>query len=57
MLPVFLSKTLRELLEYRESSDYDLELKDVELVAQKTFQQAEAFLNEVIKWQGITQSP
>jgi uncharacterized protein (UPF0332 family) len=57
ILPVFLSKTLRELLEYRESADYDLKIKDVELVAQKTLQQAEAFLNEVIKWQGITQSP
>jgi uncharacterized protein (UPF0332 family) len=51
ILPVFLSKTLRELLEYRESADYDLEIKEVEMVAEKTLQQAEIFLNEVAKWQ------
>jgi len=50
-LPVYLSATLNELLGFRESADYDLEFKDIETAAQTIFEKAEAFLNEVIKWQ------
>ncbi|MGH7597725.1 MAG: HEPN domain-containing protein [bacterium] len=54
VLPVSLSATLQELVDRREAADYDLEIKDVETLARRTFQKAETFLNEVIKWQSKT---
>jgi len=51
ILPVSLSATLNELLGSRESADYDLEFKNIETAAQRIFERAETFLNEVIKWQ------
>jgi len=50
-LPVSLSTILQELLVFRENADYELEFENVETAAQRIFENAEVFLNEVIKWQ------
>jgi len=50
-LPASLSTTLQDLLGFRETADYELKFIGVEAAAQLSCEQAEAFLNEVLKWQ------
>jgi len=57
VLPVALSETLRDLLSLRETADYELEVKNIEFVGQRSFQRAEVFLNEVKKWLSTTPPP
>jgi uncharacterized protein (UPF0332 family) len=57
ILPVSLSKTLRQLLRFREAADYDLKIRHIKIIAQQTYQKAEAFLNEVSKWLNTMKLP
>ncbi|MGH7452425.1 MAG: HEPN domain-containing protein [bacterium] len=49
-LPVSLSKTLRELIDLRETVDYDLNIKNLEDVAKQYYHQAETFFHEAEKY-------
>ncbi len=50
LLPVSLGKTLRALMKLRETADYDLEIKNLEEVAERSYQQADFFLREVERY-------
>lgn len=50
ILSVSLGKTLRALLKFREAADYDLEIKNLKGVAERSCQQAEFFLGEVERY-------
>lgn len=49
ILPVSLNDTLKDLLEFREAADYELEIKNIADEAKRYYQQAEIFLSEVEK--------
>jgi len=46
---VSLNDTLKDLLEFREAADYELEIKNIADEAKRYYQQAEIFLSEVEK--------
>jgi len=50
ILSVSLSATLKDLLELREAADYELEIGNIEKVANQHYQRAESFLHEVEKY-------
>lgn len=50
LLPISLGKTLRALVKLRETADYDLEIKNLKEVAERSFQQANLFFSEVERY-------